>query len=129
MSCWQRRMPSVNRRAARSARRGKWWYRLPLDTPASRRTASSEAPAYPWATNNGRAAARMRSAVAGGLVVMENHSRELLQSSPPRPGRPLPIKDSTADAVAEMGGVRRVDDPDDLQLGERRQHVEQPPTA
>src|SRR5260370_3494997 len=31
-----------------------------------------------------------------------------------------------ADAIADVGGLRRVDHPDDLQLHPRRQHVEQP---
>src|SRR5579859_4727561 len=36
---------------------------------------------------------------------------------------------SATDAVADVGGLRRVDHPDDLQLDPRRQHLEQPTAA
>src|SRR5690242_18806650 len=45
-----------------------------------------------------------------------------LQPQPAGGGSP----GSAADAVADVGGLRRVDHPDDLQLDVRRQDVEQP---
>jgi hypothetical protein len=39
--------------------------------------------------------------------------------------RPLAAGSAT-DAVADVGGIRRVDHPNDLQLDTRRQHLEQP---
>ena len=40
--------------------------------------------------------------------------------------RPRWSTGSATDAVADVGGLRRVDHPNDLQLDQRRQHVEQP---
>jgi hypothetical protein len=36
------------------------------------------------------------------------------------------VRGSATDAVANVGGLRRVDHPDDLQLNARRQQLEQP---